>query len=225
MKKYTWPVLFAACLLADIIGIETGHSLLQWISKPLLMPLLFLYFITEMPAGKKAGSGWIIAALFFSWCGDVLLMLQDRHELFFLLGLSAFLLAHCGYILFFNKIRLEEKIPGNPWYLLGVVIYYGLLIGWLSPYLDAGLKIPVRIYGVIITVMLMLALHMRPLAAGRLFIAGAACFVLSNSLLAVNKFYQPLPLAGLLVMLTYGAAQYLIVKGAIEYLRGSNQQQ
>lgn len=53
-------------------------------------------------------------------------------------------------------------------------------------------------------------------------LAGAALFVLSDSVLAINKFYQSFELAGLLIMLTYGAAQYFIVKGAIEYLRYSN---
>lgn len=224
MKKHTWLILFAVVLAADIIGIETNHTLTQWISKPLLMPVLMLYFFTAVPAAIQGAGRWIAAALFFSLLGDVLLMLQGGKELYFLLGLSAFLLAHIFYILFFNQLRLQEKIPGNPWFLLLVVIYYGLLIGWLSPYLNAGLKIPVRIYGVVICIMLMLALHMRGLKQGTLFITGAAMFVLSDSLLAINKFYQPLPAAGLLVMFTYGAAQFLIVKGAIEYLRSYNTQ-
>jgi uncharacterized membrane protein YhhN len=98
-----------------------------------------------------------------------------------------------------------------------------LLIGWLSPYL-AQFKIPVRVYGVVITVMLMMAMHLTGLKnrkAGRMILAGAILFVISDSVLAVNQFYQAFSAAGILIMLTYGAAQLFIVKGAIEYLRGT----
>jgi len=48
------------------------------------------------------------------------------------------------------------------------------------------------------------------------YLAGATSFVVSDSLLAVNKFYQPFAYAGVFIMLTYCAAQYLIVRGYIE---------
>ena len=52
--------------------------------------------------------------------------------------------------------------------------------------------------------------------AAILFLTGAVCFVLSDTLLALNKFYAPFPYAAPLVMLTYCAAQYLITKGFIK---------
>ena len=52
-------------------------------------------------------------------------------------------------------------------------------------------------------------------AAGNAYVLGAIAFVLSDSLLAVNKFYQPIPYAGVFIMLTYCAAQFLIVRGFI----------
>ena len=48
------------------------------------------------------------------------------------------------------------------------------------------------------------------------YLLGATAFVLSDSLLAVNKFYQPFAYAGIFIMLTYCAAQYFIVRGYIE---------
>jgi uncharacterized membrane protein YhhN len=48
---------------------------------------------------------------------------------------------------------------------------------------------------------------------------GAVLFVVSDSLLAINKFYSSFELAGVLIMLTYGMAQLLIVTGAINYIR------
>lgn len=48
---------------------------------------------------------------------------------------------------------------------------------------------------------------------------GALLFVLSDTVLAINKFYQPFELSGLVIMLAYGFAQLLIVTGAIYYIR------
>ncbi|RYF87580.1 MAG: hypothetical protein EOO03_10470 [Chitinophagaceae bacterium] len=47
-----------------------------------------------------------------------------------------------------------------------------------------------------------------------MFIAGAAFFVLSDSLLAINKFHTSLQ-CSFMVMVTYCLAQYLVVKGVI----------
>jgi uncharacterized membrane protein YhhN len=52
-------------------------------------------------------------------------------------------------------------------------------------------------------------------------VLGALLFVISDSLLAINKFYQDIPLAGVLIMLTYGLAQLFIMEGAISYIRSA----
>jgi uncharacterized membrane protein YhhN len=131
------------------------------------------------------------------------------------------LLAHIFYIIFFHKLRVFENIPAKPLYLVLLVIYYGALVWWLNPYLG-DMKLPVRIYGIVISFMCMLALHMlflRNRTAGRYMMLGAVLFVVSDSLLAINKFYSSFELAGVLIMLTYGMAQLLIVTGAINYIR------
>jgi len=166
----------------------------------------------------------VVAALLFSWAGDVLLLLESQKEIFFLLGLSSFLLAHIFYIVCFHHVRLREKVKSNPWLLVAVVIYYAVLINWLSPYLG-DMKVPVRVYGIVISFMLMLAMHMlfiKNKIAGKSMTGGALLFVLSDSLLAINKFYQPFELAGILIMLTYGSAQFFIVKGVTSYIRSEN---
>lgn len=224
MNKSFWLLAFAAALLADIAGIQLGNDWLQWVSKPLILPFLIIYFIVNVRSLHHPLIKWMYLALFFSWCGDVLLMFQQMEEFFFILGLSAFLLAHVFYILFFQYVRIREKIPGNGWYLLFLLIYYSVLMNKLSPYLGE-LTIPVRVYGLVICIMLLMAIHMRSLAdrkAGWSMLTGAVFFVLSDSVLAINKFYHQFDAAGIVIMLTYGAAQYYIVKGAIEYLRSSN---
>ena len=224
MKKKFWLFTFLIVLVADIIGIQLNNELLQYIFKPLIIPVLVGYFLSESIKKTNNINKWVIPALFFSWTGDVLLIFQDKNPLFFLLGLSSFLLAHIFYIIFFHTIRVREKVKGSPWLLLIVVIYYAGLIYLLSPFLG-DMKIPVRIYGIVISFMFMLAMHMlfiKNKSAGQWMMMGALLFVISDSALAINKFYQPFELAGIVIMLTYGLAQLFIAEGAIRYLRSTN---
>ena len=220
MKKEHWLIIFITVLIAHITGIQLNNELLQSISKPLIIPVLIGYFLSQTNNVTSNLKKWILLALFFSWCGDVLLMFQAKNDIFFLVGLSAFLIAHIFYIVFFHNIRAKEKIKSNPRLLAPVVVYYAGLIYFLSPYLG-DMKLPVRIYGVVISFMLMLALHMlyiKNKTAGKWMMVGALLFIISDSILAINKFYQPFKAAGVLIMLTYGLAQLFIVKGAADYI-------
>jgi len=69
--------------------------------------------------------------------------------------------------------------------------------------------------------MLAFALHMPMMiykAAGRSMLLGAILFIISDSVLAINKFYEPFSAAGIIIMLTYAFAQMLIVLGVIKYI-------
>jgi uncharacterized membrane protein YhhN len=45
--------------------------------------------------------------------------------------------------------------------------------------------------------------------------SGALLFIMSDAMIAINKFLNPLVQARLLIMATYIAAQFLIVKGVL----------
>ncbi len=84
------------------------------------------------------------------------------------------------------------------------------------------MKIPVIVYTGVITSMLMLAIRAFGFGApwyGRRCILGAFFFVMSDTILAFELFYADFPYSGVLVMLTYGIAQWLIVSGSLYYLR------
>jgi uncharacterized membrane protein YhhN len=69
--------------------------------------------------------------------------------------------------------------------------------------------------------MFMLAMHLYFLSnkkAGLLMMFGAMGFIISDSILAINKFYYSFESAGFIIMLTYGIAQWLIIEGAARYL-------
>lgn len=207
-------------LVAHLGSIVLKNQLVEYVSKPMVIVVLAFYFVAETVNIDSVSKKWVLAALVFSWVGDVLLLFQQNASLFFLLGLSAFLLAHVFYIVFFQQLRARENIRSNLWFLVVVVIYYILLTRFLSPYLDE-MEVPVRIYGIVISMMLLLAMHMlmmKNMAAGRLMMMGALLFVVSDSVLAINKFYQSFEPAGVVIMLTYGLAQLFIIEGAVRYI-------
>jgi len=220
-KKNIFLFIFLVVLSAHLTGIQLSHETLQNITKPLLIPLLLIYFLSQTKTAVHSLKKWIVWALIFSWGGDVLLMFQGENEIYFLLGLSSFLIAHIFYIIFFQKFRMKENVKSHPWLLVVVVVYYAALITLLYSHL-ADMKIPVLVYGIVISFMFMLAMHMlfiKNRIAGQWMMIGALLFILSDSILATNKFYQPFEIAGVLVMLTYGLAQFFIVEGASDYIR------
>jgi hypothetical protein len=81
---------FAFWILAmlDIIGIAAGIEALHFIAKPMLMPALLLLLFYTRPALPR--KNLLLAGLFFSWLGDVLLLFEYNHKLFFILGLASF---------------------------------------------------------------------------------------------------------------------------------------
>ncbi len=221
MRKKYRIIVFLFILLADLIAVQLNYKIAEYVFKPLIVIWLFAYFILQTRLVKSDLKKWIIIALLFSWLGDVLLMLQGDNSVFFLLGLSAFLLAHMCYILFFHFVRTRENVKSRWYLLLIVVVYYTFLISILSPGLGE-MKLPVRIYGIVISFMFMLAMQMlfiKNKTAGLSMMIGASLFVISDSVLAINKFYQPFPQAAVIIMLTYGLAQFFIAEGAGRYIR------
>ena len=174
--------------------------------------MLVFYIATK----KKSGILFylILAALFLSWCGDVLLQAN-----LFIPGLVSFLLAHVCYIIYFKKAGNNKKglIQTKPLLVIPVLLYVALLLALLFPYLQE-LKIPVLVYSITIGVMLLIAINTRQQInnrASNFFIIGALLFVISDSVLAINLFVMQHLAFSLGVMVTYATAQYLIVKGAL----------
>jgi uncharacterized membrane protein YhhN len=225
MKK-VWLIAFTLALIADLIGIYLKNEMLVYIAKPLIVISLIAYFLT---ATRKIENGFIkiiVSALFFSWLGDLALMFDSFDQRSFLIGLLAFLIAHVAYIRFFSIARAGEKIKLKPVLILVVAVYYAGLISFLYNHLNE-MKIPVIVYGLIISIMFLLALHMlfiKNKEAGKLLMLGALLFVTSDSILAINKFYQSFEMAGILIMLTYGLAQLFITIGAAGYIHSISKQ-
>jgi len=226
MNKKFWIIPYFIVLAADLFAVYNGNETLRYITKPLLMPLLIAFFIFQTKDLASSLKKWVVLALVFSWAGDVLLMFESTNSNFFIFGLVAFLIAHIFYILFYENVIRNEGLRKNYWWFLPVIIYYIALIYILSPNLG-DMKLPVRIYGIVICYMLIQALQtgrIKNFGAATLMIAGAVLFITSDSILAINKFYEPFKYAGIAIMLTYGIAQLLITLGAIRYISSESKQ-
>jgi uncharacterized membrane protein YhhN len=221
MNRTAWLIFFLIITTADIFAIATGNNDLRWGTKIFIVPSLVGWLISCLHVIKPHLYKWVVAALIFSWSGDVLLMLEPQNSIFFISGLVSFLIAHSCYIYFFQLVKKREKAKTNWLLIFPVLIYYSALIIFLLPHLG-NLKLPVVIYGAVISSMLAFALHMRQITykvAGTKMMMGAILFIISDSVLAFNKFYQPFAGAGIVIMLTYAFAQLLIVSGVITYIR------
>lgn len=156
--------------------------------------------------------------------GDILLMFQEAKPVFFMSGLGAFWLAHAFYILDYKKVAVASgKIYGSKYSIIQALIISGYAIFLIAVVYDnlGEMKIPVILYAVVISVMLWSVFSRR----GKTFpgsfyfvAAGSALFVLSNSLLALNKFWSPLPEADLFIMATYISVQFLIIQGLVKHV-------
>ena len=85
------------------------------------------------------------------------------------------------------------------------------------------LKIPVIVYSMVISGMLAMSIYVDSIVdskSSKWIMAGAICFVLSDSILAINKFLTPIPQAAVAIMSTYLFAQFALVKGFLSLWGG-----
>lgn len=209
--------VFAVLLMAELIC-GTIETLAFWhhITKPLLLISLLFYFLSQSKHLGTTTHSLTVLALMFSLAGDILLLFDTQSDLYFILGLISFLMAHLMYSVVFYK-RRNPKI--NPIVLIGILALY--TFGFFS-ILKKGLNnllIPVIIYMVVILIMVITSYLRRynvPKYSFILVFNGALLFVISDSILALHKFYMAIPFASIFVMLTYGLAQYFIVLGLLK---------
>lgn len=223
MKK-VFLVTFALICSVELLSHLLDLALIHTVAKPLLLPLLIGYYIAG--TDKEERSRTVLLALVFSWIGDVLLMFQPQGELYFIGGLLAFLVAHLYYIFAYRQFMIEDTSKA----LLGVqrfrfsfpIILAGTgLVSVLYSHLG-GLKIPVIVYALVLVLMVVNALFRfgrTSLASFSMVFFGATLFMISDSMIAINKFMLPIAYSGFWVMFTYLGAQYLIVQGLIKHRR------
>lgn len=177
-----------------------------YLFKPLTMLLIILIAARAKNPVSESYRYAILAGLVCSLAGDIFLMLPRER---FLAGLFSFLLAHLFYIaaFMFEGAHAFGLLYGIPFLVYGAVMLRVLLPGLGSK------KAPVIIYMLVIIMMAWSALN-RWIQTGEEGSAsaftGALLFVISDSILALNRFKRRFPSAQLYIMSTYFMAQWLI---------------
>jgi len=190
-----------------------------WISiavKSLIIPLLIWLYLMFTPGHWNRFHSLIIIALVFSWIGDILLQLTQFRESFFLVGLASFLVTRLIYMAAFFMTPGKNVLFFRKFYLILPVALYGWGILYLLSVGLGDMKLPVTVYTVVILGMLLASINRERKVNRQSFLlvfAGAILFVLSDSMIAINRFTQPFELARVAIMSSYFTAQYLIAIG------------
>jgi len=204
MLTFVLTVVVIVSASMHILAEYRGPRQHVYIFKPVTMVIILLIAIV----GRGASPFYrymIITGLVFSLAGDVFLMLpKDR----FVAGLVAFLLAHLCYIAAF----VPEIHALTWWPLIPLVIYAIVIYRILAPSLGK-LKLPVLFYIAVILTMAWLAWErwsQGDHSGALLACVGALLFVVSDTILAIDRFRGAFKSAPALKLTTYYTAQWLL---------------
>ena len=206
LKVFT-TIYFTNSILEIIFGTiqyQTG----VFTTKPLIMILIIVFYFLQTQNHHNFQDRLILIGFFFSLLGDTFLMFNG--EQYFRFGLGSFLITHLFYIFVFSRNRLKVNLLARIFFFL----FSGIMLFILQQNINDSLLIPIVIYMITITIMAVMASERNTNSSSyQLVLFGAILFVLSDSLIALDKFVIPIPFPTLLIMGTYILAQYLIAVG------------
>ena len=214
--KQGFPIFYIFLALIEILSEYFELTFLVYFTKPLLVLSLIYFVISSKISVAPSQKKLFVIALLFAVSGDVFLMI--RHQDYFIPGLASFLVMQWLYILVFRKQIYSTLFSSRSLLLLLPFLFYaGFLIWLISPNLtDPIIRVAVAIYALSIAAMSWMAGLRQDSVSRRSFIyvlAGALLFMISDSLIAISRFLNPIPLQAIWVMGTYAAAQFLITIG------------
>ena len=211
-----WLILALMGAVTFLYGLSTHAALLCLLVKPLPV-LALLGWLHDAPPSEYRR--WISLGLIFSLLGDVLLAWPGD---FFVFGLGAFLVAHLAYLkAYLSDCKRLALLPLVFAFGVGAVLLGMLISSGLGP-----LLVPVIVYATAISAMLWRALarlgtdvskRSALLAAG-----GAVAFVLSDSVIGLDRFVSPFRYAPYVIILSYWLGQWGIAASAFTATIQSN---
>jgi uncharacterized membrane protein YhhN len=201
----------AAFVIASLAAIVTAERAPRRIALPFkVVPVALLVGALAPHASEGARAGFVLAGLGLSLAGDVAIAFS------FVAGLAAFLVAHVLYIAALGP-PLRSVAEQAPAFLPALAVFAGMLaVLWRRA---GSMRGPVVVYMVVICTMLgrasARALVTEPSAAATLFLAGAALFVISDAMIAIDRFVRPMRHVQAWILATYFAAQALIAASVL----------
>lgn len=219
-RHLNFTLIFLLICLANLFAEFRIINDLNLFVKPLICISLAIYLARTVNM-RTGFNRLIFAALILSLFGDGFLLFAGSSIYFFVYGLIAFLVAHLLYsFAFFRDFKNNPQASKRYGHLM--LFFMGVFslsfYTWIRDYLN-DLRVPVMAYIFVISMMAILSGYRYQrvnMLSFKLIYLGAIFFVASDSLLAYNKFVEPFPFSGMLIMGTYMVAQYLLTMGTIE---------
>jgi len=207
-------ITFGIYCITGIVNLASAFFFkegLRRISKICLMPaLLAFYFL-----GVERILVFVIAALILSWAGDIFLINKEK-QIFFQLGLAAFLASHIFYSIAFLTLAGSVNFPAL---IISVVIAIPLGLAILKLLnAKAPMKIPVTAYTVVIILMSMSALQLMIAylsSAGILIFSSSLVYIFSDTFMAYFLFNGKPRYFNFITMIPYILAQGGIIMGLV----------
>ena len=213
---------YAALALADSWaagGRSHSSRRLRSVTKPLLMPTLWLSLLTDPRARTSPLRRSTLASQVGGWAGDVALLAEGRRS--FLAGVGAFATGHLASLSGLHAVRDPEPLRFDSTARAAAVVWAGTapLLTYAAARHDRVLAAPVLSYAALLALLAARAGHLDPALprdARRCAAAGAWTFLLSDTLLATRSFVldESPPTLDRAVMITYTAAQLLLAEAA-----------
>ena len=197
--------------IAHVAALAAGLDDVARLSKLVLMPALVLAVMLGLRPLRGLAPALLLVAIVLSWGGDASLTLAG--DLWFVVGLASFLLAHVAYIALF--LRMPGGGPRLPAWTACYAVWYLVFLAMLGPHLGALLA-PVAVYGLVLGATAAGAARCHPVIAW-----GGVFFLASDTILAFRLFTpDAMPdWTSPLVMLTYCLGQGLIAAGVLLSVR------
>jgi uncharacterized membrane protein YhhN len=198
--------IFAAFAIIFIASLPFQPYLGNFVIKAI--PAISLSVLALVTVSGSRGK-LLFASLLLCAAGDV--ALEIGAEKYFIIGLGFFLIAQIMFIVTFSRdFKMQKsRIP-----IIVIFAIYALAMAIVMTPSLREMAIPVYFYLVVITLMGIFA-ALRA-AKNKLTLYGAVSFIVSDSIIAINKFMMPVPAADYLVMVTYYLALFLITFGCLK---------
>jgi len=148
-------------------------------------------------------------ALVFSGIGDFALAANVQWT--FAVGMAAFLVGHLFYLWIFSKtLRNWSELDLSRRTIIVLIAVYALVMGAIVLPKTGALMPAIAVYFIVLALMAVASFAAKIPRWTRI---GALLFVISDTLIGIDKFMAPIELRHLSVMSTYYAAQILILAG------------
>jgi hypothetical membrane protein len=203
-------VVLALVTVVHLAAQAVDDDVAARVTQVALMPLLAaaLWCATSAPRPRLVRLA--LVALGCAWLGDTLPAFFAG-DAAFLVMVGGFLAAQLVYAAAFWPWR-ARSLARRPWALAAYAGLAAALVGLCAPGAGGVLLAAVVVYAACLVTMAILATGVHPFAG-----AGGAVFLASDAMIALGAFtpWFPTDGAGFWVMLTYVAAQCLLVAGVL----------